>query len=422
MTDDRTAARTILVVGGGISGLTTAVEAAEVGLDVLLVEQEPHLGGRVAQHFQYFPKLCSPSCGLEINYQNLKNNPRIRVLTLASVEEIQGVDGDYRVRIRQNPRFVSEKCTACGDCAKACTTEVANGFNFGMDSTKAIRNAHAMAFPSQYFMDPDYAKSAEAQTLVALCPVGAIDPGMTATVLEEKVGSIVWATGWQPYAAEKIHPYGFGRFANVSTNMRFERLANPFGPTAGQLVRPSDGKEVKNIAFIQCAGSRDHNHLPHCSRICCLASMKQATYVRRQFPDAKVTIYYIDLRAMDRYEAFQKKVEADSGVSWIKSKPARIEEDPQTKDPIVIGEDTLTGIRYATPYDMVVLATGMEPNSASTAQVPASGVSYDACGFVISGGPVLATGCAANPLDVAGAVQASTATALKAIQSAAKRG
>ncbi len=422
MADDQAAGRTILVVGGGISGLTTAVEAAEVGYSVLLVEKEAHLGGRVAQHYQYFPKLCSPTCGLEINYQRLKNNPRIRLLTLAEVEDIQGTDGDYTVRIRQHPRFVRDTCTACGECAKACTVQVPNPFNFGMNETKAIRASHAMAFPNHYFMDAEYAKGAEARTLVSLCPVGAIDPEMTATTLEEKVGSIVWATGWQPYAAEKVQPYGFGRFANVSTNMRFERLANAFGPTQGRLTRPSDGKEVKNIAFIQCAGSRDHNHLPYCSRICCLASMKQATYIRAQFPEAKVTIYYIDLRAMDRYEGFQKKVEADPGITWIKSKPARIEEDPATQNPIVIGENTLTGIRYAESYDLVVLATGMEPNSATTARVPAKGVAYDEYGFVVKGGPVLSTGCAATPLDVAGAVQASTAVALKAIQATAMRG
>ena len=422
MADDHAAGQTILVVGGGISGITTAVEAAEVGHNVLLVEKEPHLGGRVAQHYQYFPKLCSPSCGLEINYQRLKNNPRIRILTLAEVEDVQGSEGDFTVRIRQNPRFVNEKCTACGDCSKACNTTIPDPFNFGINEAKAIRNAHPMAFPNGYFMDPAYAKGAEAQTLVGVCPVGAIDPTMTATTTEEKVGSIVWATGWKPYDAEKIHPYGFGLYANVSTNMRFERLANVFGPTGGKLARPSDGKEVKNIAFIQCAGSRDHNHLAYCSRICCLASMKQATYIRKQYPDAKVTIYYIDLRAMDRYEAFQKKVEEDEGITWIKSKPARIDEDPQTKDPIVVGENTLTGVRYADAYDMVVLATGMEPHSATSARIPALDIDYDQYGFVVSGDKVLSAGCAANPLDVAGAVQASTAVALKAIQAAAKRG
>ncbi|MBF0401195.1 MAG: CoB--CoM heterodisulfide reductase iron-sulfur subunit A family protein [Magnetococcales bacterium] len=422
MADDQAAGQTILVVGGGISGLTAAVEAAEVGYKVLLVEKDPHLGGRVAQHYQYFPKLCSPSCGLEINYQRVKNNPLIRVMTLAEVEDIQGTEGNYTVRIRQNPRFVTEKCTGCGDCSRACTVTVPNPFNFGMNEIKAIRASHAMAYPGHYFMDAAYARSAEAQTLVSVCPVGAIDPNMSATTLEEKVGSIVWATGWQPYDAEKIQPYGFGRFANVSTNMRFERLANTYGPTGGTLTRPSDGKEIKNIAFIQCAGSRDHNHLPFCSRVCCLASMKQATYVRSQFPDAKVTIYYIDLRAMDRYEGFQKKVEADPSITWIKSKPARIDEDPVTKDPIVVGENTLTGVRYADPYDMVVLATGMEPNSATTARVPAQAVAYDEYGFVVKGGQVLSTGCTATPLDVAAAVQAGTAVALKAIQSAARRG
>jgi quinone-modifying oxidoreductase subunit QmoA len=420
MADDQAAGRTILVVGGGISGLTAAVEAAEVGHTVLLVEKEPQLGGRVSQHFQYFPKLCSPSCGLEINYQRIKNNPRIRVLTLAEVEAISGQEGDFTVRIRQHPRFVTEKCTACGECGRACTTLVSNPFNFGMDQVKAIRNSHAMAYPNWYFMETAYAASAEARSLP--CPVGAIDPDMTATVLEEKVGSIVWATGWRPYDAEKIQPYGFGRHANVSTNMRFERLANSYGPTAGRLLRPSDGKEVKKIAFIQCAGSRDHNHLPFCSRVCCLASMKQATYVREQYPDAQITIYYIDLRAMDRYEGFQKKVEADPGITWIKSKPARIDEDPVSKDPIVIGENTLTGIRYADSYDLVVLATGMEPTSATTARVPGNSAAYDEYGFVVKGGQVLSSGCAASPLDVAGAVQASTAVALKAIQAAAKRG
>ena len=422
MADDHAAGQTILVVGGGISGLTTAVEAAEVGHNVLLVEREPHLGGRVAQHHQYFPKLCSPTCGLEINYQRLKNNPRIRVLTLAEVEDIQGTEGNFTVRIRHNPRFVTAQCTACGDCSKACTTHVPDPFNFGMNDAKAIRNAHAMAFPNHYFMDPEYAKSDEAKKLVELCSVGAIDPNMTATTTEEKVGSIVWATGWKPYDAEKIQPYGFGQHANVSTNMRFERLANTFGPTAGRLTRPSDGKEVKNIAFIQCAGSRDHNHLPYCSRVCCLASMKQASYVRKHYPDALVTLYYIDLRAMDRYEAFLQKTEEDKGITWIKSKPARIDEDPQTKDPIVIGENTLTGVRYAESYDMVVLATGMEPNSATSAKVPSTEAAYDDYGFVLSGTTVRSAGCAASPLDVAGAVQASTAAALKAIQSAAKRG
>ncbi|NGZ05147.1 MAG: CoB--CoM heterodisulfide reductase iron-sulfur subunit A family protein [Magnetococcales bacterium] len=419
MADAHAAGQTILVVGGGISGLTTAIEAAETGYDVLLVEKAPHLGGRVAQHNKYFPKLCSPVCGLEINFQRIKGNPRIRYLTLAEVEEIRGSEGQYTVRIRKHPRFVTEACTGCGECAAACSVTVPDPFNFGMNQVKAIRNNHAMAFPSWYYMDPEYAKSDEAKKVAKSCPVGAIQPDMQASVIEEQVASIVWATGWKPYDAEKILPYGFGQYPNVTTNMRFERLASVYGPTAGKIVRPSDGKEAKNVAFIQCAGSRDHNYLPFCSRVCCLASMKQAAYVRDQYPDSKVTIFYIDLRAMDRYEAFLQKTRADANISWIKSKPARIEEDAQG-NPVVIGENTLTGERYAMPFDLVVLATGMEPHSAVDAKVPANDATSDDYGFVTGG--VLAAGCAAAPTDVASSVQSATAMAMKAIHAAVKKG
>lgn len=422
MADGNAASQTILVVGGGMSGLTAAVEAAEVGYEVILVEKNPYLGGRVAQLNKYFPKLCTPSCGLEINFQRIRNNPRISYYTMAEVEAVTGEEGNFTVRIRQNPRFVNEKCTGCDDCARACTTEIDDPFNFDLGKVKAVRKAHSMAFPPQHVMDPEFASSDEAKKLAELCPVDAIETNMEAKTVEIPVSSIVWSTGWTPYPAEKVRPYGFGRYANVTTNMRFERISNKNGPTGGKILRPSDDKEVKNIAFIQCAGSRDHNYLPYCSRVCCLASMKQATYVREQYPDSKVTIFYIDLRAMDRYEGFQKKVEADEEISWIKSKPARIDENAENKNPVVIGEDTLSGERYAMEFDMVVLATGMEPNTAET-KVPAQNISYDDYGFVVNqGGGVTASGCSTGPLDVASAVQASTAAALKAIQTAAKRG
>lgn len=420
MADGTAAGQSILVVGGGMSGLTAAVEAAEAGHDVILVEKGPTLGGRVAQLNKYFPKLCTPSCGLEINFQRIRNNPRISVFTMAEVAGVSGEAGNYSVTLRQSPRFVNEKCTACGDCAKACTSKIPDPFNFELGEVPAIRSVHNMAYPSWYVMDPVYAQGDEAKKLAKeVCPVGAIEPDMAVKEVDIPVSSIVWSTGWTPYDATKIRPYGYGRFENVTTNMRFERLANKFGPTGGKLVR-KDGKEAKNIAFIQCAGSRDHNYLPFCSRICCLASMKQATYVREQYPEAEVTIYYIDLRAMDRYEAFQKKVEADDKIRWIKSKPARIDEDPASKNPIVVGENTLTGERYAEAYDLVVLATGMEPNTAA-AKVPGDNVTYDDYGFIVNeGGGITASGCSTGPLDVASAVQSSTAAALKAIQTAVK--
>ncbi|MBF0311244.1 MAG: CoB--CoM heterodisulfide reductase iron-sulfur subunit A family protein [Magnetococcales bacterium] len=420
MADGTATNRTILVVGGGMSGLTAAVEAAEVGYEVILVEKNPYLGGRVAQLNKYFPKLCTPACGLEINFQRVRNNPRITFYTMTTVEEVKGSEGAFTVKLRQAPRFVNEKCTACGECAKACTVEVEDPFNFGQSKVKAIRNSHNMAFPNRFFMEAGYAKSEEARKLVSVCPVGAIEPEMQDRLVEVPVASIVWATGWKPYDAEQIRPYGYGRFPNVTTNMRFERMASRYGPTGGKIGRPSDGKEINKIAFIQCAGSRDHNYLPYCSYICCLASMKQTTYVREQYPNAEITIYYIDLRAMDRYEGFQKKIEADAKIRWIKSKPSRIDQEAGTENPIVVGENTLTGERYAETFDMVVLATGMEPNNASQ---PAPGVKVDEYRFVIGQEQgVYSCGCASGPLDVAKSVQSGTAAAMRAIQSVAKAG
>ena len=175
---------------------------------------------------------------------------------------------------------------------------------------------------------------------------------------------MIWATGWKPYDAANIQPYGYDRFANVITSLEFERLADPAGPTGGKLLRPSDGKEAKNIAFIQCAGSRDENHLRHCSRICCMASLKQTQYVREAYGDggAKSTIYYIDIRAIDRFEDFYPKVQRIRRVSFVKSKVARIEAG-EAGNLVLHGVDTEGYHRYATEHDLVVLAIGMEPET-----------------------------------------------------------
>ncbi|MCX7914278.1 MAG: FAD-dependent oxidoreductase, partial [Thermodesulfovibrionales bacterium] len=237
-----------------------------------------------------------------------------------------------------------------------------------------------------------------------------------------KAGAIVWATGWNPYDATKMDNLGFGKYQNVITNMMMERLASKNGPTEGKILRPSDGKDVRKIAFVQCAGSRDENHLPYCSFICCLASMKQATYVREQYPDSEVIIFYIDIRATGRNEKFYKKVQKDEKVKFIKGKVAQIEEDPQTKDLTVIAEDAIAGKKMHEKVEMVVLATGMSPVTRES-KLPV-GLSYDEDGFIVSGfngGGIYAAGCARKPFDVYSSVQDSTAAALKAIQSLMRR-
>ena len=417
MTSSIATGQTILVVGGGISGMTAALEAAECGKQVLLVERGPALGGRTALLYRYFPKLCHPICGLEINLRRVKANPNVRVLTLAEVTAVSGRPGDYTATLRLRPRYVNERCTACGECAKAVEAEIPDPANYGLSRIKAAYLPHAMAYPQHYVLDPSIIGTADAGRAKAACRYDAIDFGMREEAVELNVGAVIWATGWRPYDAARIQPYGYGRFPNVVTSVEFERMADPAGPTGGRLLRPSDGRAATNVAFIQCAGSRDEHHLRHCSRICCMASLKQTQYVREAAGEAaRSTVYYIDIRAIDRFEDFYRKVQEDASVTFVKSKPAFILQDEKTGDPVVNGVDTEGYHRYANAHDLVVLAIGMEPET-NGVQLPAA-ILRDASGFIegASDGGQFAAGSAAGPLDVNRSVQNATGAALHAIQ------
>jgi quinone-modifying oxidoreductase subunit QmoA len=414
--------QTILVVGGGMSGITAALEAAETGYDVVMVEKNPYLGGRVAQLHHYFPKLCPPSCGLEINFKRMRLSPRVRFFTMAEVINIAGQKGDYDVTIRVSPRFVNEKCTGCGKCAEVCGLEIENPFNYGMDKIKAAYLPHDFAFPMRYVLDPAIVETVEGKKCLEACAYDAIDLSMKETTFDLKVGAIVWAAGWTPYEASRVEYYGFGQYPNVITNVMMERLAALGGPTGGKILRPSDGKAPKNVAFVQCAGSRDENHLAYCSGICCLASLKQTTYLREQYPDSKATVFFIDIRANDRLEDFYVKVKEDQAITFVKSKIAMITQDEETKDLVLEGENTQTSKQIRDRFDMVVLATGMVPNKPAMEGLPE--VCYDDYGFMVSDegkAGIFGAGCVRRPIDVATCVQESTAAALKAIQTVARR-
>ena len=416
MTAPIATSQTILVVGGGISGMTAALEAAECGREVVLVERSPTLGGRSALLYRYFPKMCHPTCGLEINLRRLKANRKVRVMTMVEVLGIEGQRGAYIATLNVRPRYVNENCTACGDCAAAVGAEIPNAYNYGQGKTKAAYLPFAMAYPQRYLLDPSLIGTEDAEKAKAACKVGAIDLAMQEETIQLAVGAVVWATGWKPYDAAKIQPYGYGRFPNVITSVEFERLADPNGPTGGKLLRPSDGREAKNIAFIQCAGSRDENHLRHCSRICCMASLKQTHYVREAYGEAaKSTIYYIDIRAIDRFEDFYQAVQRDATVTFVKSKVASIDQ-AENGDPVLHGVDTEGYHRYANAHDLVVLAIGMEPESMGIA-LPADVVT-DSSGFIegSADGGMLGAGAAASPLDVNRSVQSATGAALRAIK------
>jgi quinone-modifying oxidoreductase subunit QmoA len=411
--------QTILVVGGGIAGVTAAIEAAETGYDVILLEKQSYLGGRVARLNRYFPKLCHPNCGLEINYQRIKNNPRLKVMTMTEVTGVSGSKGDYKVAIRTAPSYITKGCNGCGTCADEVDAEVDNEFNYGLDKIKAINLPHEHAYPMKYVLSPEIIGTPAADKIKDACPGGGIDLDAQVTQGELSVGAIIWATGWKPYDANKLEVYSYGHSPDIINNVEMERLASADGPTGGKILRPSNGKEPSRIAMIQCAGSRDINHLPYCSMICCLASLKHAVYVREQYPDAEVDIYYIDIRAHDKMTSFYERVKRDAKVNFIKSKPGHITLGEDGR-PIIHGERTIgdRGI-YDETYDLVVLATGMEPSLPTDTDFEAA-PARDEYGFVINGTETdngqFAAGVAGGPFDVALSTQTATAAALKAIQ------
>ncbi len=398
--------------------MTAAVEAAEVGYNVILVEKEAYLGGRVIRTYRYFPKMCPPTCGFEINARRIKQNPRITVYTLASVEEITGTAGNFKAMIKVNPRYVTGEYTPDDSIIEKISSERVNDFNLGMDKTKALYMPHEMAYPSQYVIDREALSDADAKKLKELCPAGTIDLGMMEEEIKVDVGAVIIATGWRPYDAINLDNLGFEKFPNIITNVQMERIASRSGPTKGKIVRPSDGIKAENIAFVQCAGSRDENHLPYCSAVCCMASLKQARYVREKNEKAKVTVFYIDIRTIGRLEKFFYDMLEDDNFAAFKGKVANIEEDPNTNNLILDVEDTLSGEIHHEGFDLVVLATGVVPNT-DELNLPA-GIEMDEYGFLDGSGEnngIFALGCAKHPCDVARTTKESTAAALKAIQS-----
>jgi quinone-modifying oxidoreductase subunit QmoA len=412
-----TKTKPVLVIGGGITGMTAAVEIAEVGYHVILVEKEAYLGGRVMRTHKYFPKMCPPTCGFEINARRIRQNPRITVHTLATVEEITGSVGNFKAKIKTRPRYVTGDYSLDDSMTEQLTSERIDDFNLGMGKTKALYLPHDMAYPSTYVIDRDALSDADAKTLSWVCPPEAIDLDQTEEEFGVKVGAVIVATGWRPYDASKLDNLGFGRYQNVLTNVMMERIADQRGPTGGEITRPSDGKKAENVAFVQCAGSRDENHLPYCSAVCCMASLKQARYVREKNENSKVTLFYIDIRTIGRLEKFYYDMLEDSNVSYVKGKVAEINEDPDSKNLTLTVEDTISGENLHQKFDMVVLATGIVPNTVDV-KIPLD-LKYDEYGFIdgsttVEG--VFAAGCARHPCDVSRATKEATAAALKAIQ------
>jgi len=310
--------------------------------------------------------------------------------------------------------YVNDRCTSCGECSKVATAEVPDPFNLEMAKVPAIRLPHPEAWPSRYVLDRSACSDECLKAIAEVCKYDAVDLEATEDEVVIEASAVVLATGWKPYPLEKLSELGGGTLPDVIANVMMERLAAPAGPTGGKILKPSDGNPPKKVAFVQCAGSRDVNHLPYCSAVCCLASMKQAMYVREQLPDCEVTIYYIDRRTPGRNEDVLTKVATMEGVKLVKGKVGKIDKG-ESGGLVLRVEDVEEGRILEEAADLVVLATGMVPNL-SEDEIPFK-ISRDQDGFGVDelDAKVIIAGVARRPEDVAASVRDATGAAAKAL-------
>ncbi len=401
----------ILVIGGGITGVTAAVELAETGKEVILIEKKSYLGGKVIQMHNYFPKLCPPACGMEINFRRIKNNSRITVMTHTELAAVSGKKGAFTVNLKTVSRYVNDLCTACGECVAICPVERPDSFNYNYGLTRAIYLPHPLAYPQRYEIDDNFCEGESCGKCVEICKYDAIDLNAKPLEKEIEVHSIIGATGWENYDASKISGLNYNKSLDIVTNVEFEILLSDKGPGEGKLVRPSDGKPPKSIAFVQCAGSRDENYLPYCSAVCCSASLKHALNIADMLPDTKVSIHYVDLRVTGRNEDFLRRVEETKNIELVKGKIARVDVDPESNVLYVEAENIAEGLKKKEAVDMVVLATGIVP----TANIPGTIKNDDNFMLTNQQNGIYPAGCAKKPMDVSTSVKDGTAAALKAM-------
>ncbi|MFW9938456.1 MAG: FAD-dependent oxidoreductase [Candidatus Thorarchaeota archaeon] len=353
-----------LVVGAGIAGMNAALDLAKDGYEVYLVEKEPSIGGHMAQLDKTFPTMDCSACILTPKTAEVGRNERIHLYTYSEVESVDGYVGNFDVTIKKYPHYIDQdKCTGCGTCAEECLVECGNEFDLGMKSRKAAYIPFPQAVPGKYTIDMKHC--IKCGICEEVCPVGAVNYEDKIEKVKVKVGTVILATGYDPYDPTAIKQYGFGKYENVITAFQMERLLSSVGPTGGKVKRPSDMKEPESVIFVQCVGSRDfteHGH-KYCSRVCCMYATKQARQYKEKHPKAKVFVFYIDLRAFGKgYEEFYNRAGEEYGIRYIRGKVSEIYED-EDKNVIVRAEDTLIQREVEIQADLVVLSMALEPRS-----------------------------------------------------------
>ncbi len=416
----------VLVVGGGIAGIQAALDVAEQGVHVYLVERYPSIGGHMAMLDKTFPTLDCSICILAPKMVDVARHPNITLLTYSEVTGVKRAGKGFEVKVLKKARYVDpERCTGCGICSEKCPVEVPDEFNQGLGPRKAIYIPFPQAVPKVALIDMEHCL--RCGLCKSICEAKAIDFSQKDEELTLQVGAIIVAAGFKLVDVEGLREYGYGRYANVITALQLERLINASGPTRGELMRPSDGKMPKRVAFIQCVGSRDRRiGNPYCSRVCCMYAAKNAVLLKEHWPEVEVVVYYIDLRAYGKgFEEFVERAREEFGVKFVRGRVARVEEDPETGDLRLAVEDTETGRISMEEHDLVVLSVGLAPADGSEALAKLLGLKMDEYGFFASSEPkanpvaaldgIFICGCAAGPKDIPDSVAEASAAAMEAV-------
>jgi heterodisulfide reductase subunit A len=419
-----------LVVGGGIAGIQAALDIADAGHKVILLEREPTIGGRMAQLDKTFPTLDCSSCILTPKMVDAAKHPNITLYSYSELEKVEGYIGNFTVTIRKKARGVDEiLCTGCGMCQTKCPTKVPSEFDEGMGQRKAIYSPFPQAVPNKPVIDRvncTFYKTGKCKICEKFCEAKAIRFDQEDTILEEKVGAIVMATGFDLFDVARYGEYGYGLYPNVITSLQLERLINASGPTEGKIKKPSDHEIPKSVAFILCVGSRDEQKgTTYCSRACCMYSIKHAMQYRDKVKDGRAYVFYMDIRTPGKsYEEFYKRAAVDYGVEFIRGRPSKIY--GRGGKLIVKAEDTLLGRPIEVEVEMVVLAPAMVSRHDAAKMAQTLSVSYDGYGFLTEAHPklrpvetntagIFLAGACQGPKDIPDTVAQASAAGAKVI-------
>jgi len=428
-----------LVIGGGIAGIQTALDIADAGFPVDIVEKKPTIGGKMAQLDKTFPTLDCAACILTPKMVDVAQNEKIRIFSYSEVEEVSGFVGNFDVKIKKHARYVNEDiCTGCGACVDKCPMKrIPNEFNLGMDNRSAIYIPFAQAVPKVATIDPNSCnmiKKGKCGLCATVCTAGAIDYKQQDEIIEEKYGAIVVATGFNPISMDKFDEFAYNQSKDVITSLEFERLTNAAGPSAGKLVRPSDGKHPETIVFVQCVGSRcdacAEKGKEYCSKICCMYTAKHAMLTRDKYPDTDVYVFYIDVRTPGKnFDEFYRRAVEEYGVHYIKGMVGKV--TPEGDKLKVQASDLLLNKQLHIDADLVVLAAAIEPDKSARPLATMLTASMDTNDFFTEAHPklrpvesptagVFLSGACQGPKDIPETVSQAGAAASKVIGLLAK--